>query len=66
VSSSSRAPKQPREPESERERPAVDADYARAIARVEALPANQSGSDKSWVFEALCANQAHFARARRV
>jgi hypothetical protein len=61
----SRTPR-PQEPASERAADLVDADYARAIARVEALPQNQSGSDKSWVFEVLRANQEHFARAKRV
>lgn len=42
-----------------------DEAYARAIARVEALPANQSGSDKSWVFEVLRANRLHSEGARR-
>ncbi len=44
---------------------ALDDAYLRAIERVEALPANQSGSDKTWVWEAIERDRNHFARARR-
>jgi hypothetical protein len=39
--------------------------YLRAIERVEALPENQSGSDKTWVVEAQRQFREHFRRARR-
>lgn len=44
----------------------LDDDYLRAIALVEALPENQSGSDKSWVWRVIDASAQHFARAVRV
>jgi hypothetical protein len=31
----------------------VDAEYARLIERAEALPCNQDGADKTWVFKAM-------------
>jgi hypothetical protein len=43
----------------------LEADYLRAIERVEALPQNQSGTDKTWVWEAIERDRRHFARARR-
>ena len=43
----------------------LDDEYLRAVERVEALPANQSGSDKTWVWEAIERDRRHFARARR-
>jgi hypothetical protein len=43
----------------------LEAEYLRAIERVEALPANRSGSDKTWVWEAIERDRRHFARARR-
>jgi hypothetical protein len=46
--------------------PPLSAEYLRAVAAVEALPRNQSGADKSWVWEATVRDLEHFARARRV
>lgn len=43
----------------------LDADYLRAIAVVEALPANQSGSDKTWVWKAEDAFRRHYEHIRR-
>jgi hypothetical protein len=40
--------------------------YLRAIETIENLPSNRSGSDKSWVFEALEQARQHLARARRL
>ena len=31
----------------------IDAEYARLIERAEALPCNQDGADKTWVFRAM-------------
>ena len=39
--------------------------YLRAVERVEAMPDNQSGADKTWVWEAIERDRRHFARARR-
>ena len=44
----------------------LDARYLRAIALVEALPSNQSGADKSWVWRTDHAFREHFRRVRRV
>lgn len=41
-------------------------DYRRWIEEIEALPQNQSGSDKTWVAELLRRTAEHFARAKRV
>lgn len=41
-------------------------EYLELVRRVEDLPENQSGADKSWVSEADRAFRSHFARARRV
>ena len=41
-------------------------DYLALIARVEALPQNQSGSDKSWVARLQEWSRAHYARAVRL
>jgi hypothetical protein len=46
--------------------PPLSDEYLRAIEAVEALPRNQSGSDKSAVWEAAVRDLDHFARARRV
>jgi hypothetical protein len=43
----------------------LDEAYLRAIDVVEALPQNQSGTDKTWVWEAIERDRGHFARARR-
>ena len=40
-------------------------EYRRLIARLEDLPANASGADKSWVHRAHAAAVRHFASARR-
>ena len=42
----------------------LDDRYLRAIALAEALPENQSGSDKSWVWRMEHAFREHFRRAR--
>jgi hypothetical protein len=44
----------------------LDDDYLRAIAIVEALPQNQSGSDKTWVHRVEHAFREHYRNARRV
>ncbi len=41
----------------------LDAAYLAAIARVEALPENASGSDKTWVEAAIQAWNDHYAAA---
>jgi hypothetical protein len=43
----------------------LDAEYLRAIERVEAMPQNQSGADKTWIREAVERDRRHFARIRR-
>ena len=40
--------------------------YLRHIERVEALPQNQSGADKSWAWRVDERDRQHFANARRV
>ena len=42
----------------------LDAEYLRAIAIVEALPENQSGADKTWVWRMEHAFREHFKRVR--
>jgi hypothetical protein len=44
----------------------LDAEYLRAIAVVEALPANQSGSDKTWVWQAEDSFQRHYEHILRI
>lgn len=44
----------------------LDDDYLRAIAVVEAMPDNQPGADKTWVWRLEHASRDHFAKARRV
>jgi hypothetical protein len=44
----------------------LDDDYLRTIALTEALPGNQSGSDKTWVGRLLRASAEHFKGAIRV
>jgi hypothetical protein len=46
--------------------PPLSSRYLRHIARVEALPQNQSGSDKSWLRRSDVRDREHFRRARRV
>jgi hypothetical protein len=41
----------------------LDADYLELVAAVEALPENQSGADKSWLWERYAAYRSHFAVA---
>ena len=43
----------------------LDEEYLRLIARVEALPQNQSGADKTWVSRRDHAFREHYRRARR-
>ena len=43
----------------------LSARYLKHIERVEALPQNQSGSDKSWMWKTVEAARQHFAAARR-
>ena len=43
----------------------LDPAYLRLIERVEALPENQDGADKSWVWRCLETARLHFERARR-
>ena len=40
-------------------------DYLRRIARVEAMPENASGADKTWVHKAHADAVRHFRSARR-
>ncbi len=42
----------------------VDEDYRRLIAIVEALPQNQSGSDKTWVWRMDRALREHYEKAK--
>jgi hypothetical protein len=44
----------------------VDEDYRRAIALVETLPQNQSGSDKTWIWRMDGAFREHYRRAKRI
>ena len=41
-------------------------EYLELVHRVEAMPENQSGADKSWVSAADRAFRSHFARTTRV
>jgi DNA-binding SARP family transcriptional activator len=43
----------------------LDAAYLRAVERLEALPTNRSGTDKSWVEDSRREFREYFARARR-
>jgi len=43
----------------------LDDRYLRAIALAEALPTNQSGADKTWVWRMEEAFRQHYANARR-
>jgi hypothetical protein len=42
----------------------LDAEYLHAIAIAEALPENQSGADKTWVWRMDRAFREHFKRVR--
>ncbi|MGQ0735059.1 MAG: hypothetical protein ACT4QD_15560 [Acidobacteriota bacterium] len=44
----------------------LDDDYLRAIVLVEALPSNQSGTDKSWVWRLVAATRRHYRLPRHV
>lgn len=44
----------------------LDDEYLRRIAEVEAMPTNQTGSDKTWVRELIDASERHLARAVQV
>jgi hypothetical protein len=44
----------------------LDEEYLRTIATTEALPDNQSGADKSWVWKIEHAFREHYKRARPV
>jgi len=41
----------------------LDPWYLDMIAKVESLPENQNGSDKSWVFRSIVENEDHFSRS---
>ena len=43
----------------------LDDRYLRAIALAEALPTNQSGANKAWVWNVVYESARHFARAVR-
>ena len=40
-------------------------EYRRLVEAADALPENQSGADKTWVFEAIRRFQQHFSRVER-
>jgi hypothetical protein len=42
----------------------LDAEYLRLIAAAEALPENQPGADKTWVWEAESAFREHYRNVR--
>ena len=44
---------------------ALSLSYLRRVARVEALPANQPGTDKTWVAQALSLFRAHYQAVGR-
>ncbi len=44
----------------------LDEEYLRHIATVEAMAANQPGSDKTWVWTAEESVRSHYQNARRV
>ena len=39
--------------------------YLRAVARLESLPSNRPGADKSWMWELTSAHKRHLAALRR-
>jgi hypothetical protein len=43
----------------------VDATYLQAVKKLESLPENRSGADKTWVERAMRSWQRHYARAAR-
>ena len=52
-------------PRSEEDQDILDPWYRNALERIESLPENRSGADKSWVSRCLKENEDHFSRARR-
>lgn len=44
----------------------LDDHYLAMIARIEAMPWNSPGTDKTWVHELHDSNVAHFAKCRRL
>ena len=44
----------------------LDDHYIALIARIEAMPWNRPGTDKTWVHELYDSDVAHFARCRRL
>jgi hypothetical protein len=44
----------------------LDPRYLRAVEKLEALPENRSGADKTWVERALRGWRGHYSRAVRV
>ena len=45
---------------------ALDESYLRLVRHVESLPQNQSGADKTWVWESIDAFRRHYRNAVRV
>ena len=45
---------------------ALDDHYIAMIARIEAMPWNSPGTDKTWVHELYDSDVAHFAKCRRL
>jgi len=43
----------------------LDEAYLRAVKKLESLPQNQSGADKSWVERAIRGWRDHYARVSR-
>lgn len=43
----------------------LDEGYLKAIALAEALPDNQAGADKTWVWRLIDTSARHFIRARK-
>ncbi len=43
----------------------LDEEYLRNVKRVEGLPCNRSGEDKSWIRELLKESDVHWSRAVR-
>ena len=41
-------------------------EYLEAVRRVEAMPQNRSGSDKTWIEEAIRQFREHYQRAREI
>jgi hypothetical protein len=58
------APDRLKEPVSSGPVPLSD-EYRRAIERVELLPQNRAGADKSWVEQSIQEYRAHYFRASR-